>query len=68
MKKLSSLTKYVIFSFSMVILMTIACLILQTFRPETDYSTYYTVFCGIFGGETLGCVILKIFKIKNPNN
>jgi len=64
MKKLSKLSKYIVFSFSMVILYTIVITIL-TAVTDKDYSTLYTVFCGIFGGvETLGCAIIKVFNIK----
>lgn len=58
-----SLTKYVVFSLAMVILMTIACLIL-TAKTSYDYSQIYTVFCGVFGGEILCSCILKLMKIK----
>ena len=68
-RKMPSLTKFLIFSFSMVILMTIVVLTLQTLNPEVDYSTYYGIFCGIFGGvETLGCAVLKALKIKNSTS
>lgn len=62
-----ALTKYVIFSLAMVIAMTIVILILQTLNPETDYSTIYTVFASVFGGECLFSCILKIFKIKGES-
>lgn len=63
MKKISKLSKYIIFSFAMVIIFTIVVTIL-TAITEKDYSTIYSVFCGIFGGETLGCAIIKCFNIK----
>ena len=64
-KKVSKLGKYIIFSFAMVIIMTVAVLILQTLHPDIDYSSYYMTFCGIFGGvETLGCAIIKCFNIR----
>jgi len=67
-RKISKLGKYIAFSFSMVILMTIVILILATVNPEVDYTSYYTVFCGVFGGvETLGCAIIKCFNIKKES-
>lgn len=66
--KISKLGKYIVFSFAMVILMTISTLILQTLHPDVDYTVYYSVFCGIFGGETLGCALIKCMNIKKENS
>lgn len=63
--KISKLSKYLIFSFIHIDVMTIIILILATINPEVDYSQFYTIFCGIYGAiETLGCAIIKCFNIK----
>ena len=65
-KRISSLTKYVVFSLSMVIIYTIVVTILTTYTSY-DYSSLYAVFCGIFGGEVLCSALIKIFKMKDDN-
>lgn len=66
-KPISSLSKFIIFSFAMIIIYTIVVTVLTTITGN-DYSQYYTVFVGLFGcSETLGCAIIKVFKLKqNP--
>lgn len=57
------LENYVAFSIAMVIIMTIVVLVLTTVTDK-DFSTIYTIWCGIFGGEILTCALIKIFKLK----
>lgn len=64
---MKSLSKFVVFSFAMIIIMTIATLLL-TALTEQDYSQIYTVFCGIFGGEILCACLIKIFKLKEKQD
>lgn len=66
-KKMPSLTKFIIFSFSVIIIYTIAVTILTAVTGQ-DFSAYYMTFCGVFGcSETLSCAIIKIYKLKNEN-
>lgn len=61
------LEHYVIFSLSMIILMTIAVLVIQILTG-IDLSTIYGIWCAIFGGEVLSCALIKIFKLKEQND
>ena len=63
MKKIKSLSLYVIFSIILIIAMSVTVVVL-TATTEGNYDTIYTVFCGVFGGEILSCCVMKIFKIK----
>lgn len=66
-KKYHSLSMYVIFSIAMLLIYTVIVTTLTTITYQ-DYSTYYTVFAGVFGGEILTCALIKIFKLKESNN
>lgn len=59
----SKLKYFVVFSITVIMLMTIAVLLLKAITHE-DYSSEYTIFCGVFGGEVLSCALIKIFQIK----
>lgn len=61
------LKHYVIISLCMVILYTIIVTILTTVNGE-DYSTYYTVFAGVFGGEIVCTCVLRIFEKEDSKN
>lgn len=63
---MKSLTKYVVFSLTMVIVYTVVVTVL-TATTSYDYSSLYGVFCSIFGGEILCASLIKIFKLKNDN-
>ena len=62
-KKLSGLDKYIIFSFTCIIIYTIAehLLIMRT-GQTLDILT--SLFFGVFGGEILLCALIKKFKLK----
>lgn len=62
-KKISSLTAFVVFSISMLIIYTIVDKIIFLKIGLTD-PTLTTAFFGFFGGEVVTCAIIKIFKIK----
>lgn len=62
-KKMSALDKYVIFSFTCLILFTITMVIVQTVTGITQ-DTLITCFFGSFGGELLLCAMIKRLKIK----
>ena len=64
-KKLSAIDKYVIFSFSMIIIFTIIALFYQ-FRTDNELSsTLIMSFYGVFGGELLMLCMIKRLKLKN---
>lgn len=63
MKKHKSLTKFVVFSFVILIIYTIAASIIFCFTG-TEMTTLTTCFFSTFGGEVLACAIIKIFKLK----
>ena len=63
-KKLSALDKYVIFSFSNIIIFTIIALTYQFITHEELSSTLITCFFGVFGGELLMLCMIKRLKLK----
>ena len=62
-KKFPSLSAYVIFSITVLLIYTVIVTALTAITQQ-DFSTYYTVFAGVFGGEILTCALIKIFKLK----
>ena len=67
-KKLSAIDKYVIFSFSMIIIFTIIALIYQ-FRTDNELSsTLIMSFYGVFGGELLMLCMIKRLKLKKGDD
>lgn len=66
-KEIRGLDKYLIFSFSMIIIFTIVQTII-TAITGVEQSTLITCFFGIFGGETLLCAVIKRLKIKYEDN
>jgi hypothetical protein len=62
-KKLPALDKYVIFSFSCLIIFTITMIIVQTVTGTTQ-DTLVTCFFSAFGGELLLCAMIKRLKLK----
>lgn len=67
MKKTPSLTKYVVFSISIVLMYTIAEMILSTITG-ISHDTLTTCVYGFFAGEVVVCALIKIFKLKEDNN
>ena len=65
--KKAPLSSYVAFSITVVIIYTIVCTVL-TATTGNDYSSLYTVFCGIFGGELLVTAMIQIWKLKGKND
>ena len=63
-KKLSALDKYVIFSFTMIIIFTIIALVYQFVRDIELSSTLIMSFYGVFGGELLMLAMIKRLKLK----
>ena len=62
-KKLSALDKYVIFSFTCLIIFTVVMICVQTIT-QTTQDTLITCFYGTFGGELLLCAMIKRLKLK----
>lgn len=66
-KKVSALDKYVIFSFAMIILFTLAEFI-TSMITGIEHSTLIVAWFGVWGGEVLSLALIKIFKLKEGNN
>ncbi len=66
MKKSKTLTKFVIFSFALLIAYTVIEFIVSSITG-VSHDTLTTCFFAAFGGEVLSCALLKIFKIKKSD-
>lgn len=62
-KKLPALDKYVIFSFTMIILFTVVEIIV-TAITGVEQTTLITCFYAVFGGELLALAMIKRLKLK----
>lgn len=60
---MNTLTKFVIFSLTMVIAFTIAMIIVFC-KYQAIPDSLVPYFFAVFGGEILSCALLKIFKLK----
>lgn len=58
-----NLTRYVIFSLSVVIIYTIAEFISSNIYA-ISHDTLTTCVYSLFGGEIVSCALIKIFKLK----
>lgn len=58
-----SLTRYVVFSISMLVIYTITALIFLWLEKPLDAELTTGVF-GFFGGEIVMCGLIKLFKLK----
>ena len=65
-KKISALDKYVIFSFTVLLIYTVAQTIV-TIKTGVESSTLTTCFFAAFGGEVLMCALIKRLKLKNES-
>lgn len=63
-KRLSGLDKYLIFSFSVLLVYTVAAMVLFA-QTLTEPSTLTVAFYGTFGGEVFMCAMIKALKLKN---
>ena len=63
-KRMSGLDKYIIFSFAVLLIYTIAQTIV-TLKTGVESETLTTCFFSVFGGEVLLCAIIKRLKLKN---
>lgn len=67
-KKLSAIDKYVIFSFTMIIIFTIIALVYQFITQNEISSTLIMSFYGVFGGELLMLCMIKRLKLKRGDD
>lgn len=66
-KKLNkALDRYLIFSFSCIIIYTIVSIILVV-KTGMSLDTLTTCVFAVFGGEILACAMIKRFKLKESN-
>lgn len=65
-RMLPDLDKYLIFSFSVLILYTLAEFICSTITGIT-HDTLTTCLYTAFGGETLLCAVIKKYKLKRSD-
>lgn len=66
-KRIRSLTKYVVFSISVLIVYVIAEMIVSTITG-VSHPDLTTLIGSTFGGEILLCALIKIFKLKEEND
>ena len=66
-KKLAGLDKYVIFSFSVLIIYSIAEFVVSTITG-ISHDTLTLALYGAFGGELLLCAVIKKYKLKGVSN
>ena len=62
-----SLSKYVTFSITVMVLYTIAVLVLSWFEITVPDALTTGVF-SVFGGEILLCCLIKLFKLKGESS
>jgi hypothetical protein len=65
--KLPGLDKYIIFSFSVMILYTVFEFVVSTVSG-VSHDTLTTCLYGAFGGELLLCAMIKKFKLKRAQD
>lgn len=63
-KRISDLDKYVIFSFSNIIIFTVIALVYQFISGQELSDTLITCFYGVFGGELLMLAMIKRLKLR----
>lgn len=65
-RKISALDKYVIFSFTCLLVFTVVIICVQTITGMTQ-DTLTTCFFSAFGGELLLCAMIKRLKLKKED-
>lgn len=66
-KRMSALDKYVIFSFTCLLIFTAIVTVYQ-FKSDMEFSpTLITCFYSCFGGELLLCAMIKRLKLKKED-
>lgn len=66
-KKVSTLDKYLVFSFTCLIVFTVVIICVQTITGMTQ-DTLTTCFFSAFGGELLLCAMIKRLKLKKEDD
>lgn len=66
-KRFPSLSAYVVFSISILLIYTIAELTLTAFT-DIAHDTLTTCLFATFGGELLTCAVIKIYKLKGADD
>jgi hypothetical protein len=66
-RRTPSLTKYVVFSITVLIAYIVAEMIVST-RTGVSHPDLSTLVGSTFGGEILFCALIKIFKLKEEND
>lgn len=61
-KAMPSLTKFIVFSFAVILTYTVA-----EFFTQTQHDTLTTCLYACFGGEVLSCALIKVFKLKEED-
>lgn len=64
---MKTLTKYIIFSFAVILLYTVIEFIFSTVTGMS-HDTLTTCLYACFGGEVLACALIKVFKLKGGEN
>lgn len=65
-KNMPSLTKFIVFSFAVILIYTVVELILST-AFSISHDTLTTCLYACFGGEVLSCALIKVFKLKEED-
>lgn len=66
-KELPTLTKFVLYCFTMILIFTTVILILAA-NMVTVPDVLITCFYSVHGGEVLFCCLIKIFKLRTEGN
>jgi len=66
-RRTPSLTKYVVFSITVLIAYIVAEMIVST-KTGVSHPDLSTLVGSTFGGEILFCALIKIFKLKEEND
>lgn len=66
-KRTPSLSAYVVFSITVLLIYTVAELVLTAFTNISN-DTLTTCLFATFGGEILTCAVIKIFKLKGEES
>lgn len=66
MKNIPSLTKFIVFSFAVILIYTVIEFIFST-NTGISHDTLTTCLYGCFGGEILACALIKVFKLKEED-
>lgn len=66
-KRTPSLTKYVVFSITVLLVYVVAEMIVSTVTG-VSHPDLSTLIGSTFGGEILFCALIKIFKLRGENN